>query len=57
MKLCKRCIDQIKTHGEPIYVGPKVFCMDDVNYGETEQKCAWCNETDDLYDCIEKGEA
>lgn len=48
MKLCKRCIDAIKSRGEIVYVGPQVFIIDD---DEEEEKCDWCEEVDDLYDC------
>lgn len=48
MKLCRRCIDAIKSRGEIVYVGPQVFSVDD---GEEEEKCDWCEEVDDLYDC------
>lgn len=51
--LCKNCIDAIKSRGEIIYVGPLVFSVDNMAYGEPEQKCSWCEEVDDLYDCIQ----
>ena len=51
MKLCKRCIEAIKSRGEIVYVGPQVFDIDDIDYGEEKQKCDWCEEVDDLYDC------
>lgn len=51
MRLCKNCIEEIKSRGEIVYVGPQVFSIDDVDYGEEEEKCDWCEEVDDLYDC------
>lgn len=51
--LCQNCINQIKSRGEPIYVGSLVFSVDDIEYGEEEQKCSWCNEVDDLYECLQ----
>lgn len=50
--LCQNCIDAIKSRGEPIYVGTKIFSVDDIEYGEEEKKCQWCEEVDDLYECI-----
>lgn len=50
--LCQNCIDAIKSRGEPIYVGTKIFSADDIEYGEEEKKCQWCEEVDDLYECI-----
>jgi len=50
-KLCQRCIETIKSRGEIIYVGPRVFDATDIEYGEEPQKCDWCGEVDDLYDC------
>lgn len=49
--LCENCIDAIKSRGEPIWVGPQVFDVSDIEYGEPEQKCSWCGEVNDLYDC------
>ena len=51
--LCQNCIDAIRSRGEPIYVGPLVFSADDIEYGEEEQKCSWCDEIDDLYECLQ----
>lgn len=50
--LCRNCIDAIKSRGEPIFVGPLVFSADDVEYGEDEERCSWCGEVDDLYECL-----
>lgn len=50
--LCRNCIDAIKSRGEPVFVGPLVFSADDVEYGEDEERCSWCGEVDDLYECM-----
>lgn len=56
MKLCKRCIDAIKSRGEIVYVGPPV--ERDMEYIGKDWvisdglKCEWCEEDDDeLFDC------
>lgn len=51
MELCQYCIEAIRSRHEPVYVGEKVYSVDD------EQKCEWCDEVDDLYECsFEKGD-
>ena len=50
--LCQQCIDAIRSRGEQIFVGPLVFFADDIEYGEEERKCDWCEEVDDLYECL-----
>ena len=47
--LCQHCIEAIRSHGEPVYVGD--FAMDVEESEETNTPCEWCGEFDELYDC------
>lgn len=47
--LCQHCIEAIRSHGEPVYVGD--FAMDVEESEETNTPCEWCGEYDELYDC------
>lgn len=47
--ICKRCIESIKSRGEPIWVGPLAKDMDEAE--EENVTCELCEETDNLYDC------
>ena len=56
MKLCKNCIETIKSRGEIVYVGPLV--ERDIEmigkdwYISDGMTCDWCEEeVEDLYDC------
>ena len=51
--LCERCIEAIRSRGEKVFVGEIVFDTSDLEYGEQERKCEWCEEVDDLYECIQ----
>lgn len=51
--LCEKCISYLKSRGTKLYKGDLVFSADDTEYGEEEQKCDWCEEVNDLYECIE----
>ena len=42
MKLCPYCIEAMRSHGEKIYES------DD----KEEDKCDWCNEENDVTDCV-----
>ena len=49
--LCDRCIEAIKSRGEPVFVGRHIW-QDDVDDGEIT-KCEWCEEEDiDVYECM-----
>lgn len=50
--LCPRCIDAIKSRGEPVFVGPLIFTDYDDN---STHICEWCEETgwiDKLHECV-----
>lgn len=57
MKLCKRCIEAIRSHGEKVWVGPileREMDVDDEGKWFTSDglTCEWCEEeVEDLYDC------
>ena len=62
MKLCKRCIDAIHSHGENVWVGPMLEREMDVDdegkwFTSDGLTCEWCEEeVEDLYDChFQKG--
>lgn len=49
MKLCKHCIQAIRSHGEKVFKGPMLMDIDEAE--RTETSCEWCGEVDDLYQC------
>lgn len=56
MKLCKCCMEAIKSHGEPILTYTTLvaagYLMDAEESKERDIPCAWCDEYDDLYECL-----
>ena len=56
MKLCKNCMEAIKSHGEPILTYDSLiaagFLMDAEESEEMDTPCEWCGEHDELYDCL-----
>ena len=56
MKLCKNCMEAIKSHSEPILTYDSLiaagFLMDKEESKETDAPCEWCGEYDELYECL-----
>ena len=48
--LCAYCIDAIRSRGESVYQGE--LDMDAGAAEETGTTCEWCDEIDDLYECL-----
>ena len=45
MRLCKYCIEAMRSHGKKVYVGEMIEV-------EENQQCDFCEEKDDeLYEC------
>lgn len=49
MILCESCIEAIRSRGEKVLVGERVYDCDESE--EEETPCEWCGECDDLYEC------
>ena len=48
-RLCKYCIQAIRSRGERLFVGAEV------EFDEDDPKtytCQWCGEEDTIYECI-----
>ena len=43
MKVCKHCVEAIRSHGENVVVLQNLF---------EEGTCEWCNETDELVEVM-----
>ena len=56
MKLCKRCMEAIKNHSESILTYDNLvaagYLMDAEEAAEMDIRCEWCDEHDDIYECI-----
>lgn len=56
MRLCKKCMEAIKSHSEPILTYDSLiaagFLMDREESKETDTPCEWCDEYDELYECL-----
>lgn len=56
MKLCRRCIEAIRYHGEPIYNYTTLIAEVPFLTSEEAQvmdiRCEWCDEIDELFDCL-----
>jgi len=53
VKLCKHCIEAIRSRGETVYVGNQLpFWSGAVDPDERYGTCEWCEEeTDELWEC------
>ena len=51
--LCRRCIDNLKSRGERVFIGSLAKSVDDAKWDdEPEPHCEWCDEVDDLYEVL-----
>ena len=56
MKLCKKCMEAIKSQGEPILtydslIAAKFLCSAEESK-EMDIPCEWCDEYGELYECL-----
>lgn len=49
MKLCRHCIEELKSRGEVIFVNYDSV-IDAEESEEMDIECEWCGEYDDLYE-------
>ena len=56
MKLCKRCMEAIRSHRELILTYDSLvaagFLMDVEESIEMDITCEWCDEHGELYECL-----
>ncbi len=56
MKLCKCCMEAIKNHREPILTYDSLvaarYLIDKEESKEMDIPCEWCDEYEDLYECL-----
>ena len=48
MLMCEYCQQEVKSHGEKIFVGYRKMTFEESM--ETDTPCEWCDEYDDLYE-------
>lgn len=49
MKICKHCMEEMKSRGEVVYVNyDEMMSIEEAE--EMEIACEWCGEYDDLYE-------
>ena len=52
MLLCEYCIEELRSRGEPVFVGERVYSYEEAE--EDEGRCELCDEYGDLYECVLK---